>query len=310
MSQLRVGFMAGGGDRREVERLEALPIDSLWTGGHIASRNPGPDAMSSLIRLATLTERVRVGTSILLLPLYPPAIVAKMVGEADRMTGGRVTLGVGIGGEYVQEFSACQVPVSERGKRTDEAIPLIRSLWSGTEVTSAGRFYPMENVKLHPPPVQPGGPPIAVAGRKPPAMRRAALLGDGWMPYLYSPERYASSVQTITALADEAGRSLEGFEWFAFLFVNVNPDGETAREEGTAFLGGNYNQDFREMLDRVAVTGTPAEVSTRLQAFLDAGARHLVFTPATRADSEPIRRRLLEEVLPGLSVPGMASPPR
>src|SRR5262249_34041197 len=65
MNQLRVGFMAGGGDRREIESLEALPIDSLWTGGHIASRNAGPDAMSSLIRLATLTERVRVGTSIL-----------------------------------------------------------------------------------------------------------------------------------------------------------------------------------------------------------------------------------------------------
>ena len=81
MNQLRVGFMAGGGDRREIEGLEGLPIDSLWTGGHVASRNAGPEAMSSLIRLATLTERVRVGTSILLLPLYPPAIVAKQVGD-------------------------------------------------------------------------------------------------------------------------------------------------------------------------------------------------------------------------------------
>jgi alkanesulfonate monooxygenase SsuD/methylene tetrahydromethanopterin reductase-like flavin-dependent oxidoreductase (luciferase family) len=264
--------------------------------------------MSSLVRLATLIERVRVGTSILLLPLYPPAIVAKQVGEVDRMTGGRVILGVGIGGEYAQEFSACQIPVSERGKRTDEAIPLIRSLWSGEPVTSTGRFYPMENVKLHPSPIQPGGPPIAVAGRKPPAMRRAALLGDGWMPYLYSPERYAESVRTITTVADEAGRSLDGFEWFAFLFVNVNPDGEAGRDEATGFLGGNYNQDFRAMIDRVAVTGTPAEATRRLQAFVDAGARHLVFTPATRADAEPIRQRLLNEVIPALTVPEAAEP--
>jgi alkanesulfonate monooxygenase SsuD/methylene tetrahydromethanopterin reductase-like flavin-dependent oxidoreductase (luciferase family) len=300
--------MAGGGERREIERLEALSIDSLWTGGHVASRNAGPEAMSSLVRLATLTERVRVGTSILLLPLYPPAIVAKQVGEVDRMTGGRVILGVGVGGEYAQEFSACQIPVSERGKRTDEAIPLIRSLWSGEAVTSTGHFYPMENVKLQPPPVQPGGPPIPVAGRKLPAMRRAALLGDGWMPYLYSPERYADSVRTIIAVADEAGRSLDGFGWYAFLFVNVNADGAAARDEGTAFLGGNYNQDFRAMIDRVAVTGTPDEAARRLQAFVDAGARHLVFTPATRADAQPIRQRLLNEVLPALTVPQAVKP--
>jgi alkanesulfonate monooxygenase SsuD/methylene tetrahydromethanopterin reductase-like flavin-dependent oxidoreductase (luciferase family) len=161
----------------------------------------------------------------------------------------------------------------------------------------------MAEVQIHPSPVQPGGPPIAVAGRKVPAMRRAALLGDGWMPYLYSPERYADSVRTIATVAAERGRSLEGFEWFAFLFVNVNPDSRVARDEAAQFLGGNYNQDFDSMIDRVAAVGTPDEVSQRIQAFADAGARHLVFTPATRGDSDRIRRRLLEEVLPSVRVP-------
>src|SRR5439155_23088082 len=101
-----------------------------------------------------------------------------------------------------------------------------------------------------------------------------------------------------------------GFGGLAFRFVHAAPDGGTARAEGTAFLGGTYNQGFRAMLDRVAVTGTPDEVARRLQAFLDAGARHLVFTPATRGDAEPIRRRLLDEVLPTLTVTEAASPPR
>jgi probable F420-dependent oxidoreductase len=303
MNNLQIGFMAGGGPRAGIERLEAEPIDSLWTGGHIASRNAGPEAMASLVRLAALTDRVRVGTSILLLPLYPPAIVAKQIADVDRMTDGRVTLGVGIGGEYAQEFRACQIPISERGRRTDEAIPLIRSLWSGQEISHSGPYYSMTEVKIHPAPVQPGGPPIVVAGRKLPAMRRAALLGDGWMPYLYSPERYADSVRTITDVAVEGGRSLENFEWFAFLFVNVNPDGDTARQEAAAFLGGNYNQDFEAMLNRVAVAGTPDEAIQKIQAFVDAGARHLVFTPATRQDAEPIRRRLLDEVLPQVRTP-------
>ncbi len=303
MSRLQIGFMGGGLPRRTIERLEAEPIDSLWTGGHIASRNPGPEAMASLVRLAALTDRVRVGTSILLLPLYPPAIVAKQLADVDRMTDGRVTLGIGIGGEYAQEFRACQVPISERGRRTDEAIPLIRSLWSGQEISHSGPYYSMDEVKIHPAPVQPGGPPIVVAGRRVPAMRRAALLGDGWMPYLYSAERYADSVRTIAAHAAEAGRSLEGFEWFAFLFVNVNPDGDTARQEAAAFLGGNYNQDFEAMLNRVAVAGSADEAIQKVQAFVDAGARHLICTPATRGDAEPIRRRLLDEVLPHVRLP-------
>ena len=150
--------------------------------------------MVGLVRLATLSERVAVGTSILLLPLYPPALVAKQIADLDRATDGRVMLGVGIGGEYAQEFRAVQVPIEERGRRTNEMIPLLRRLWTAEEITHDGRYYPMENVKIHPAPVQPGGPPIIVAGRKEPAMRRAATLGDGWFPYMYSPRRYADSV--------------------------------------------------------------------------------------------------------------------
>jgi alkanesulfonate monooxygenase SsuD/methylene tetrahydromethanopterin reductase-like flavin-dependent oxidoreductase (luciferase family) len=156
-----------------VQTFEALPIDSLWVGGHVASTNPSPEAMVQLARLAALTSRVRIGTSILLLPLYPPAIVAKQIADLDRATGGRVTLGVGVGGEYPQEFRAAQIPLSERGARTDEAIPLLRRLWSGEEQSHSGRYYSMEAVRILPAPLQPGGPPIIVAGRKQRAMQRA-----------------------------------------------------------------------------------------------------------------------------------------
>src|SRR5947208_13435697 len=97
--EIQVGFVAGG-SIKEAAALEDLPIDSLWTGGHIASSNPSPEAMMSLARLSAVTERVKLGTSILLLPLYPPAIVAKQVADLDRLTGGRMILGVGIGGEH------------------------------------------------------------------------------------------------------------------------------------------------------------------------------------------------------------------
>ncbi len=135
---IQVGLVPSGGDRT-IPELEALPIDSLWVGGHVASRNPSPEAMMGLARLAALTERVRVGTSILLLPLYPPALIAKQTADLDRATGGRLILGVGVGGEYPQEFRACQVPIEERGRRANEMIPLIRRLWTAEEITHDGR---------------------------------------------------------------------------------------------------------------------------------------------------------------------------
>jgi probable F420-dependent oxidoreductase len=297
IAEFSVGFVCQP-ERSLVETFEALPIDSLWVGGHVASTNPSPEAMVQLARLAALTSRVRVGTSILLLPLYPPAIVAKQVADLDAATGGRVTLGVGVGGEYPQEFRACQIPLSERGGRTDEAIPLLRRLWSGEELSHSGRYYAMEEVRIHPAPVQPNGPPIIVAGRKERAMQRAVALGDGWMPYLYSARRYADSVETIRRLADEAGRDLTNFEWFAFVFVNVHDDAEKAKEEAAEFLGGTYRQDFHSMLPHIAVAGSPDDVVSGLTEFARAGANHLVFTSASRSRSRAVALRIVEEILP------------
>ena len=189
--------------------------------------------------------------------------------------------------------SACHVPVRERGPRTDEAIDLIRRLWTAAEITHDGHFYAMDDVRIHPAPTQVGGPPIVIAGRKEAAMRRAARLGDGWMPYLYSARRYAASVRSIREQA--AGRDLTAFEWFAFVFVNIDPDGSRAREETTRFLGGSYRQNFEAMVDSVAVAGTPDEVTAKLNTFVDAGARHFVFTPTTR--SSAVRDRMIDHLV-------------
>ena len=192
------------------------------------------------------------------------------------------------------------MPVAERGRRADEAIPLLKRLWSAEQISHDGRFYPMTEVRVHPAPAQEGGPPIVVAGRQDPAMRRAALLGDGWMPYLYSPRRYASSVARIRELADEVGRDLHLFEWYAFIFVHVHRDGRRARREAARMMGGTYDQDFGPLVDSVAAAGTAEEVLEKVQQFVAAGARHLIFLPATTqtADYDEIVRELVEEVVP------------
>jgi probable F420-dependent oxidoreductase len=295
---LTFGVVPGAGlDPARLAHLETLPIDAVWMGGHVASPNPSPEVLMALAVIAARTERVRVGTSILLLPLYAPAIVAKQIADLDNLTGGRVTLGVGIGGEYPGEFRACQVPVEERGPRTDEAIPLLRRLWTGEPISHDGRFYAMDDVRIHPAPAQPGGPPIIVAGRRPPAMRRAASLGDGWMPYLYSARRYAESVSVIREHAASIGRTLDRFEWCAFIFVGLDPDRDQARDDAARFLGGNYRQDFRAMVEHVAAVGDADDVTASLQRFVDAGARHLILAPAS-SDPAATIDRVFGEVVP------------
>src|ERR1019366_9718395 len=101
-----------------------------------------------------------------------------------------------------------------------------------------------------------------------------------WFPYMYSPRRYAESVTTIKRVAGEAGRDLAGFEWCVWVFLNINPDGDAAREQAARTMGGTYNQDFRAMIDRVAAAGTAGEVTVKLRELYDAGARHFVFLPA------------------------------
>jgi len=302
-SGLSFGFVTVA-SRGEVEALEALPIDSLWVGGHVSAPQEGPEAMVQLARLAGLSRRVRVGTAILLLPLYPPAIVAKQLADIDHVTGGRVSLGIGVGGEYPQEFRACEIPLAERGARADEAMGLLRRLWTGEEISHAGRFHRLEQVSIRPAPLQPGGPPILVAGRQDVAMRRAALLGDGWMPYLYSPRRYAQSAERIRGIAAETDRSLAGFEWLHFLVANVNDDPERARRDAAASLGAAYNQDFNAMLDSVAAVGNAEQVAARVSEFVAAGARHVIFGIAAsrKPEGEPERiamaQKITREVIP------------
>lgn len=296
-ADISYGFVCGP-EPAHVAALESAGVDSIWVGGHVASVPVTPEPIVHLGMLAVLTERVRIGTSIVPLPLYQPAVVAKQVADIDRASKGRVTLGIGVGGEYPGEFRATQVPIEERGARANEAIELMRELWTAESISHVGPYFSMEEVRIHPAPAQGTSLPIVVAGRKPPAWRRAARLGDGWMPYLYSSDRYAASVAAIREEAETQGRDLTGFEWFAFLFICVDDDGDRARATVAKMLGGLYAQDFDAMVRRVAVAGTPDEVHEQLSAFVTAGARHLLFTPAMGASGQ--EERIINEVIPRL----------
>ena len=253
-----------------------------------------------LARLVEQTEHVRVGTATLLLPLYPPGVVAKQLADLDRASGGRLTIGIGVGGEYASDFEAAGVPIAERGSRTSEAMEVLRAFWTGEPVTHHGRHFDYDDVRIFPPPTRLGGPPLIVTGRQPAAMRRAALLGDGWMPYLYSPRRYHESVLQVCAFAEEANRDLSDFDWCAYIFVSLDNDPAKARAVAAEFLSV-YGQDLDAMLDRVAAHGNVEQVTAKVQAYVDAGARHLIFAPVSAGPE--VARRIVTEVVPALILP-------
>lgn len=303
-------------DRDWLAAVEALPIESVWHGGHVLPRTGTGEVITRLTLLGAWTERVRIGAAVLVLPLYHPVVVAKQLADIDARSGGRLTVGIGVGGEFPIEFDAVGVPVAERGPRTDESIDLLRALWSGETVAHHGEFFELDGVRLQPvayPDVNPsrmqsGGPPILVSGRKAPAMRRAARRGDGWMPYLVSADAYARSVAAITDEAAARGRDLDGFDWSLFLYCSIRPDGDRARDDVAGFLGAAYGDKPREMLDRIAPSGTPEEIAPMFQAYVDAGVRRIIVSPATPADSLEVVQLAATEVLPRLELPVGAGP--
>ncbi len=282
-----------------IAELEALGVESFWSGGHIASQHPTPEVITDLAVLSGVTTTAVVGSAVLVLPLYQPVVVAKQLADLDQRTGGRLVLGVGAGGEYPAEFAACGVSPRDRGARLDDGIGLLRHLWEGSTEPWAGTHYDVDAVSITPGPHTPGGPPIIIAGRGGGPMRRAARLGDGWMPHLYSARRYAISKETITTAAAEAGRDLTGFGWMLYVIVSVSHDADRAAAAGRQFLERMVGPDKAEgYAGSIAAIGTPEQVAARLCEYVDVGARHLVFL--TVPDSDPLEtgELLVSEVMP------------
>ncbi len=186
---------------------ESLGYDSVWVTDHLALPKADADrfghiyeALTTLSYLAASTSRVRLGVSALVLPQRNPVEVAKEVATLDVLSGGRVILAVGIGwsaGEYAnlgQNFK-------NRGRRMDEALKVLRTLWrGGTTASFQGEYYRFEQAVISPQPVQSGGPPLWVAGNSPAAIRRAVHYADGWHPTGLPAEEVAGRLESVRPL--------------------------------------------------------------------------------------------------------------
>jgi probable F420-dependent oxidoreductase len=273
-----VGATPDRGHFREVAvAAEAAGFDSLWAGDHVSFHHPLLDVTVALASFAAVTERICLGAAVLLLPLRAPALVAREVASLDFLSGGRVILGVGVGGESPKDFEAVGVPLRQRGARTDEAMRALRALFTGRPASFSGRFSDFDGVRIEPAPVQPGGPPLWVGGRSDAAIERAATLGDGWLPLWVSPERLALGIERVRAHA--GGRRVTAAVVLPALV------GGTV-EEARRYLSRRYATEFStHATERYCLVGPADRCAERAREYMAAGAEHLVFNPAV----EPAR---------------------
>lgn len=260
------------------ERAEKLGYDSIWIGDSITAR-PRHEPLTMLAAAAARTEKVELGTAVLLPALRNPVVLAHMVATVDQISRGRLILGIGIATDVPNiraEFAACGVPWDKRVGRMMEGLRLARALWSGDPVTWEGR-WPLQDQTVGPAPFRPGGPPIWGGGNATGALARAGKSLDGWFPTGPDADTFGAQLSTVREHAREAGRDPADVTGAIYLTIALDDDATRGQERIDAFLESYYGQSAAILRKRQACFGGPPEAAAEwMKNYVDAGASHLV----------------------------------
>jgi len=264
-------------------RAEELGFDAVWLADSPLVYGQ-PDPLALLAAIAARTERIAIGTAVLLAALREPVLLAHALATLDRISQGRLIAGLGSGfaaPETERMFAATGAPYATRVARLREIVAAMRALWAGRgePVSFAGRHVAFDDVRLAPPPIAPTGPPIWLAGGGEKAERRAGALGDGWLPYLPSAERYAEAWARVQAGAADAGRPAP--RPALYVTVAFDDDPEVARARMRETLERWYGYPFEVISTLQALyAGTPEGLHEHLAPYRAAGAEHIILRPA------------------------------
>ncbi|MFA1547140.1 TIGR03619 family F420-dependent LLM class oxidoreductase [Actinomadura chokoriensis] len=225
-------------------RAEELGYHSLWTlqrvltpaGSDDLTYRAVPDPLVTLSYLAGRTSRVRLGVAIVNLPFVAPAILAKQAATLDRVSGGRLDLGLGLGW-MPEEFAAAGAPMARRGARAEEFLAVMRGLWSGAATEFHGEFFDFPPVVMEPPPVQ-SPLPVLLGGASEPALRRAGRLADGWVSSSRADlAAIGRPIGIVRDAAERAGRDAAALRFVCRGAVRVRPGGRADRRPLTGSAG-------------------------------------------------------------------------
>ena len=260
-------------------RAETLGFASLWANDSLLS--PRIEALTMLAAVAPVTERVMLGTAALLPVLRRPVQAAQALASLDLLSGGRLTLAVGAGfpGQFGKPlYALSEVPWRDRFARLDDTIALWRHLWTSQGPTSFhGQVLHFDEIPQSTAPNRAGGPPIWLGGATPAALARTGHLYDGWLPYPPDPADYQAGLADVRQAATDGGRDPETITPALFATLLITDDADDGRQALDEYSRINYGLPL-EVLETIQtlIAGPRAHVTSQLDRYIAAGARHIV----------------------------------
>ncbi|HEX9867357.1 MAG TPA: LLM class flavin-dependent oxidoreductase [Candidatus Tectomicrobia bacterium] len=265
--------------RQVAQRADALGFRDLWVTENTLDHVFCFDPMIVLTYAAAVTTRIRLGVSVVVLPVHNPIHVAHQVASLDYASDGRAILGVGLGREA--HYTEFQIPRERRVRRFREGVELIKALWTEPQVRYQGEIYQLDGGTMAPKPVQKPHPPIWLGGTHPDALRRAATIADGWMGSGGSSTvTFSRSIPILRAALEKAGRDPAAFPTSKRVFLSVHERPEVARAEVQRWFSVVYRNP--DGTDASGIHGTPEQVREQLQGLVAMGANHLLLNPVSR----------------------------
>ena len=254
---------------RAAADAERLGYDSVWVGDSLLAR-PRGEPLTLLAAIAGATERVRLGTAVLLPLLRRPVQLAHVLATLDRVSGGRLIVGAGPGADVAgtrEELAAVDMPGDKRVTAMLETLARCRALWRDED----------PKVRLLPRPLTPGGPPIWIGAHGPRLVRETGGRFEGWLPFSPTAADYARGWGAVREAAEKAGRDPSAITPAAYLTLAIADDPRHAADQFDAYIRGYYGVPG-EVMARVQAShaGTLESAARWIRGYIDAGARHVV----------------------------------
>lgn len=270
---------------------EAHHFHSVWAPDATLTGYPWLDSMTVLGGVVAVTQRVQVGTSILVLARRNPVLLAHRIASLDYLSGGRFILGVGVAERFrPNEFAVAGVPLERRGRITNEYLELFQRLFTESGVTHDGKFFKGKDLTIEPKPVRPGGIPFWIGGRADASLRRAAAFGTCWMPTLISPADFGAGLTQVQQYALEGGRDPATISGALHVFGSIGPSYEAAASVLAPGIEAIFNAPFAHFAP-LCLVGTAEQWLEQIGHFADAGVRHvnvLLYTRDLLSDVQQI----------------------
>ena len=282
--------------KRWAQRAEALGYESLWTQEQITGSSPILEPVTLLSFLAGITEKVRLGTSVIVAPLRNPVQLAKSLGSLDHLSAGRLVVGLGLGGNPA-DIASFGISPEKRVRRFTEIIDVMKALWTQPEAHFQGEFWQLDGLKMEPKPVQKPHPPIWLGARHDNALKRAVRHADGWMGAGSSTtESFIAGVGQVQMYLEEAGRDPKSFAISKRVYLAVDNDEKRAEGRLKEWFGNRYGN--ADMASQVSIWGSAAKVTEELAKVTEAGAELVLLNPAF--DDMEHLEVLAQEVIPNI----------